>query len=218
MTNWTDVSAASPGGRCSGELTGGGPGPKKKSGRKKKKKAKGKEPRLEAPKPPGEDGLVPASEAGEVEAKTVASQVGHGFPVFYPVRLPSGAAYEESSSYLRIKDPRVYHFKDTDGHRHVAYRMVLTVELPHPDRLDQERVETRQQQEDEQRGHPADHGQERAVAHEPRHREDREQHVSAPEDGRPGMGPARSGLQRLGNYLRSRQGCGMVSQQGRWRH
>ena len=46
------------------------------------------------------------------------------------MRLPSGAAYEESNSYLHIKDPRVYHFKDTDGDRHVAYRMVLTVELP----------------------------------------------------------------------------------------
>jgi LCP family protein required for cell wall assembly len=120
---------ASGGPRGSLERADGEGGSKKKKGGSGKK-AKQKEPRLEAPKPPGEDGLVPAAEAGELEAKTVARQVGHGFPVFYPARLPSGAAYEESSSYLHINDPRVYHFKDTDDRRHVAYRMVLTVELP----------------------------------------------------------------------------------------
>jgi polyisoprenyl-teichoic acid--peptidoglycan teichoic acid transferase len=104
----------------SSERTGGKP--KEKSKRKEK-------PKLET-KPPGDDGLVPAREAGELEAKTVARKVSSGFPVFYPTRLPSGAAFEESNSYLHIQDPRVYHFRDTDGNRHGAYRMVLTLELP----------------------------------------------------------------------------------------
>jgi LCP family protein required for cell wall assembly len=103
-----------------------GDGKKRGKGRKAKQKPK---PKLKA-KPPGSDGLVPAREAGEEEAKIVARKVSSGFPVFYPTRLPSGAAYEESNPYLHIQDPRVYHFKDSDGNRHGAYRMVLTLELP----------------------------------------------------------------------------------------
>ncbi len=106
--------------------------------RSKKKKAKGdggdkKKPKPKPKirtKPPGDDGLVAAAEAGEEEAKIVARKVSNGFPVFYPTRLPSGAAYEESNPELHIQDPRVYHFKDSDGNRHGAYRMVLTLELP----------------------------------------------------------------------------------------
>jgi len=60
----------------------------------------------------------------------VARKASNGFPVFYPARLPSGAFYVESSSYLHVQDPRVYHFKDTDGKRHAAYRMTLAMELP----------------------------------------------------------------------------------------
>lgn len=102
----------------------------KKSGKKKRKKRHRKsKPRLR-PKPPGDDGLLPAREAGEAEAKTAARKVSHGFPVFYPSRLPSGATYVESNSYLHVQDPRVYHFKDSDGNRHGAYRMVLALELP----------------------------------------------------------------------------------------
>lgn len=102
----------------------------KKKGKKGKRRRKGKpKPRLMT-KPPGSDGLVPAAEAGELEGKTVARKVGHGFPVFYPTRLPAGAAYVESSSYYRVQDPRVYHFKDTDGNRHGAYRMVVALSLP----------------------------------------------------------------------------------------
>jgi LCP family protein required for cell wall assembly len=97
------------------------------SGRKKRSKTK--KPKLK-PKPPGSDGLVQAREAGELEAKIVARKVSHGFPVFYPTRLPPGATYVESNPYLKVQDPRVYHFKDTDGDRHGAYRMVLTLELP----------------------------------------------------------------------------------------
>jgi LCP family protein required for cell wall assembly len=96
---------------------------KKKNGEKKHKKDKQK-PHLGPTKPPGSDGLVPAREAGELEAKPVARKVSSGFPVFYPTRLPSGAFYVESNPYEHIQDPRVYHVKDTDGHRHGAYRMV----------------------------------------------------------------------------------------------
>jgi LCP family protein required for cell wall assembly len=104
-------------------------GTSRKKSRKKKAHHKKKHD-LVKPKPPGDDGLVPAAEAGELEAKTVARKVGGGFPVFYPTRLPAGASYVESSSYYHVQDPRVYHFKDTDGKRHGAYRMVLSMELP----------------------------------------------------------------------------------------
>ncbi|HEX6227852.1 MAG TPA: LCP family protein [Solirubrobacterales bacterium] len=104
-------------------------GQKRKQSKRKAEKRKRAKTRLRA-KPPGSDGLVSALEAGQDEAKIVARKVGHGFPIFYPARLPSGAAYEESNPYLRIQDPRVYHFKDTDGSRHGAYRMVLTLDLP----------------------------------------------------------------------------------------
>jgi LCP family protein required for cell wall assembly len=96
--------------------------------RSRKKEQANKAARIAKPKPPGSDGLVPAHEAGELEAKTVARKVSAGFPVFYPTRLPSGAFYVESNSYEHVQDPRVYHFKDTDEERHGAYRMV--VELP----------------------------------------------------------------------------------------
>ena len=102
----------------------------KRKGGKDRKHAKAKrkpKPKLK-PKPPGSDELVPAADAGAEEAKIVARKVSHGFPVFYPTRLPSGAAYEETNLELHVVDPRVYHFKDTDGDRHGAYRMVLTLE------------------------------------------------------------------------------------------
>jgi LCP family protein required for cell wall assembly len=98
-------------------------------GGKKAKRQHQSKPKLKA-RPPGDDGLVPAREAGELEAEAVTPKVSSGFPVFYPTRLPSGAAFEETNPYLNIQDPRVYHFKDTDGNRHGAYRMVLTLELP----------------------------------------------------------------------------------------
>jgi polyisoprenyl-teichoic acid--peptidoglycan teichoic acid transferase len=101
---------------------------KKKKGGKSQQKPK-KRP-LAVSKPPGGDELVPAAEAGELEAEIVARKVGDGFPVFYPTRLPSGAAFVESNPYFHIQDPRVYHFKDADGNRHGAYRMVATVDLP----------------------------------------------------------------------------------------
>jgi polyisoprenyl-teichoic acid--peptidoglycan teichoic acid transferase len=103
----------------------------KQGGKKggKTKKVKPEKPHLEKLKPPGSDGLVPAREAGEAEAKPAARKLGSGFPVFYPSRLPSGAFYQESNSYEHIQDPRVYHLKDTSGNRHAAYRMVGVLEL-----------------------------------------------------------------------------------------
>jgi LCP family protein required for cell wall assembly len=100
----------------------------KGSSKHRKSKAKKEKPHIAKLKPPGSDGLLPAHEAGEAEAKTVARKVSAGFPVFYPTRLPSGASYVESNSYEHVQDPRVYHLKDTDEKRHGAYRMV--VELP----------------------------------------------------------------------------------------
>jgi LCP family protein required for cell wall assembly len=111
-------------GESKSKQKGKGGGQKKAKGGKSKPK-----PRVKA-MPPGDDGLIAAGEAGELEAKVVARKVSHGFPVFYPTRLPSGAAYVESNPYLHVQDPRVYHFKDTDDNRHGAYRMVLTLELP----------------------------------------------------------------------------------------
>jgi LCP family protein required for cell wall assembly len=100
---------------------------KKKGGGKSKHKGK---KRHEPSNTYGDDELVPAAEVGEEEAKIVARKVSHGFPVFYPTRLPAGASYVESNPYFHVQDPRVYHFKDADGNRHGAYRMVLTVDLP----------------------------------------------------------------------------------------
>jgi polyisoprenyl-teichoic acid--peptidoglycan teichoic acid transferase len=124
---------ASGGPRGSLEEADGGSKAKRKGKAKDGKKAQGDKPkpkpRVKA-KPPGDDGLVAAGEAGELEAKIVARKVSHGFPVFYPTRLPPGAAYVESNPALHVQDPRIYHFKDTDGDRHGAYRMVLTMELP----------------------------------------------------------------------------------------
>ena len=105
----------------------------RKAGQDKKRRRQEEEAQDEAvaaPKPRGSDGLVSAREAGEAEAKAVARKVGGGFPVFYPARLPPGAAYEETNPYYHVVDPRVYHLKDTDGKRHVAYRMVIRSTSP----------------------------------------------------------------------------------------
>jgi polyisoprenyl-teichoic acid--peptidoglycan teichoic acid transferase len=121
---------ASGGPRGSLEESSGEAGEGSNKSHKKKQAHPKPKPHLVKPKPPGDDGLVSAHEAGELEASSVARKVSSGFPVFYPTRLPSGARYVESSSYYHVQDPRVYHFKDTDGKRHAAYRMVLMLELP----------------------------------------------------------------------------------------
>jgi LCP family protein required for cell wall assembly len=108
-----------------GSLEGGEPSQAKshKKGKAKKSAPQPKKPRVK-PKPPGSDGLVAAGEAGELEGKSAARKLSSGFPVFYPSRLPAEASFVESNSYYHVQDPRVYHFKDTDGKRHAAYRMV----------------------------------------------------------------------------------------------
>jgi polyisoprenyl-teichoic acid--peptidoglycan teichoic acid transferase len=102
-------------------------GKKKHHGQKPKKKAKPKKPKVEVAKP-GSDGLVPASEAGEAEAKIAARRARGFFPIYYPTRLPEGTRYVESDPYEKVVDPYVYNLKDEDGNRHVAYRMVVVAE------------------------------------------------------------------------------------------
>jgi LCP family protein required for cell wall assembly len=104
------------------EKAGGSKAKTKAEGGKKKHPKKHKKKKHHTP--PGGDELVPASEIGEAEAEVVARQVGGGFPVFYPTRLPEGAAFQESDPYEHIVDPRVYHLRDKEKVRHGAYRMV----------------------------------------------------------------------------------------------
>jgi LCP family protein required for cell wall assembly len=90
-------------------------------------KAKGKKHKKHKKKhhtPPGGDELVPASETGQEMGEKVARQVGGGFPVFYPTRLPPEAFYQEDNSYEHIVNPWVYHLKDKEKVRHGAYRMI----------------------------------------------------------------------------------------------
>jgi LCP family protein required for cell wall assembly len=105
-------------------------GGKKKSGKQHaKKKHKKPKPKVEVAKP-GSDGLVPARETGEAEAEAAARKVGGGFPIFFPTRLPPEAHYVETDPYEHVVDPRVYRFKDDDGNRHTAYKMVAVMEEP----------------------------------------------------------------------------------------
>lgn len=97
---------------------------KKKGGKKKQRK---REP-IVKPKPPGSDELVPAREAGEMEAEIAARRVNGHFPIYYPTRLPSGAFYAESDPSQKVVDPFVYGIKDESGDRHEAYRMVIVSE------------------------------------------------------------------------------------------
>jgi polyisoprenyl-teichoic acid--peptidoglycan teichoic acid transferase len=89
---------------------------KSKGGHKQKKK--------KHPSSAAADELVPAGEAGKIEGEDVARQVGSGFPVFYPTRLPPGAIYQEDNSYEHIVNPWVYHLWDKEKVRHGAYRMI----------------------------------------------------------------------------------------------
>jgi polyisoprenyl-teichoic acid--peptidoglycan teichoic acid transferase len=102
------------------------------AGRKKRHKPKQKQkrqkPQVEVTKP-GSDGLVPAGEAGEAEAKIAARRARGFFPIYYPARLPEGTRFVESNPYEKTIDPYVYNLKDEDGDRHLAYRMVLVAEM-----------------------------------------------------------------------------------------
>jgi LCP family protein required for cell wall assembly len=94
---------------------------------KKPEKQKQK-PKVEIDKS-GSDGLVPAREAGEAEAK-IASRRAHGhFPIYYPTRLPPGTRFVESNPYEKVIDPYLYYVKDEEEARHAAYRMVLVAEM-----------------------------------------------------------------------------------------
>ena len=123
-------SASKPSGGPRGSLDEPGTAPAaKKKARARRSRSRGK-PKLKVEaarqRRPGPGAAKPA----KPEAEAVARKVSAGFPVFYPTRLPSGAAYVETDPYEHIDDPRVYHLKDTDGNRHGAYRMVATLELP----------------------------------------------------------------------------------------
>jgi LCP family protein required for cell wall assembly len=97
---------------------------KKHKKKNEKKKSKKKKHQKKHHTPPGGDELVPAAEAGQEMGEQVARQVGGGFPIFYPTRLPPGATYQEDSPYEHIVNPYVYHLKDKDKERHPAYRMI----------------------------------------------------------------------------------------------
>lgn len=103
-------------------------GRKQKKHQQPQKKHKQKKPKVESVKP-GTDGLVPAREAGEAEAKIAARRVRGHFPIYYPTRLPEGTRFVESNPYEKVVDPYVYNLKDEDENRHQAYRMVLVAEM-----------------------------------------------------------------------------------------
>jgi polyisoprenyl-teichoic acid--peptidoglycan teichoic acid transferase len=95
---------------------------------KPKQKSKPKKPKVEVVKA-GTDGLVPAREAGEAEAKIAVRRVRGFFPIYYPTRLPPETRFVESDPYEKVVDPYAYNIKDEDGDRHVAYRMVMVAEM-----------------------------------------------------------------------------------------
>jgi polyisoprenyl-teichoic acid--peptidoglycan teichoic acid transferase len=102
-------------------------GGKKANKPQRQKKQKKQKPKVDVSKSGG-DGLVPAREAGEAEAKIASRRARGHFPIYYPTRLPEGAFYVESDPYEKVVDPYVYNLKDEDGNRHLAYRMVLVAE------------------------------------------------------------------------------------------
>src|SRR4051794_25598817 len=91
---------------------------------KHQKRPKKQKPKVEIAKS-GSDGLVPAREAGEAEAKIAARRAHGPFPIYYPTRLPPGTRFVESDPYEKVVDPYVYRLKDEAEDRHLAYRMVL---------------------------------------------------------------------------------------------
>lgn len=107
-------------------------GKKAKRGKAKRKQGKKKQKPLVKNPPADSDELVPAHEAGEMEAEIAARRVRGRFPIFYPTRLPAGAFYVESNPATKTVDPYVYRIKDglgKDANRYEAYRMVLVLEL-----------------------------------------------------------------------------------------
>jgi len=103
-------------------------GRKKRQKEKQPKKPKRKKPKVEVSKP-GTDGLLPAREAGEAEAKIAARRVRGHFPIYFPTRLPEDTRFVESNPYEKVVDPYVYNLKDEDENRHLAYRMMMVAEM-----------------------------------------------------------------------------------------
>jgi LCP family protein required for cell wall assembly len=101
---------------------------KPRTNRKSGKKSKRQKPEVEIDQS-GSDGLIPAREAGEAEAKIAARRVRGHFPIYYPTRLPEGTRFVETNPYEKVVDPYVYNVKDEEGDRHHAYRMVLVAEM-----------------------------------------------------------------------------------------
>jgi polyisoprenyl-teichoic acid--peptidoglycan teichoic acid transferase len=99
----------------------------KKRKQHKQQQKKKKKPKVKLPEH-GSDGLVPAREAGEAEAKIAARRVHGNFPIYYPTRLPEGTRFVESNPYEKVVDPYIYRLKDENEDRHLAYRMVLVDE------------------------------------------------------------------------------------------
>jgi polyisoprenyl-teichoic acid--peptidoglycan teichoic acid transferase len=100
---------------------------KKKTSAHGTKKPKKHKPKVKIDKS-GSDGLEPAREAGEAEAKIAARRAHGPFPIYYPTRLPPGTRFVETDPYEKVVDPWVYRVKDEQEDRHLAYRMVLVDE------------------------------------------------------------------------------------------
>jgi LCP family protein required for cell wall assembly len=101
---------------------------KKRHGQHKQKRQKPKKPKVEVVKA-GTDGLLPAREAGEAEAKIAVRRSRGFFPIYYPTRLPPETRFVETDPYEKVVDPYVYNLKDEDDNRHLAYRMVMVAEM-----------------------------------------------------------------------------------------
>ena len=99
----------------------------KKKAKKKKQKEK---PRVAAPKPPGSDELVHGPRSGRNRGQDRRPQGQRRLPRLLPDAAALGRGLRRNQPLSESRqDPRVYHFKDTDGNRHAAYRMVLSVDL-----------------------------------------------------------------------------------------
>ena len=61
-----------------------------------KRKHKRHKPQVKVAEP-GSDGLLPAREAGEAEARIAARRARGFFPIYYPTRLPEGTRFVESN-------------------------------------------------------------------------------------------------------------------------
>ena len=77
----------------------------KQQAKKKARRSSKAKPRADAEAARAATDWCPPAKPGELEAKSVARKVSGGFPVFYPTRLPSGAAYVETNPYRTRRGP-----------------------------------------------------------------------------------------------------------------